>query len=65
MHDKYVHISIAANRDIFFFDLNRHRLFPSHYVLLNDVRREVLRFGCIARSGTLSIISENKTVSTA
>ena len=45
------------------YDFREDEVLPTLYVLLNHVTREGLEFVCVARTGTVSIFSDNETVS--
>ena len=45
------------------YDFREGDVLPTPYVLLNDVAREGLEFACVTRTGSVSIFSDNETVS--
>ena len=51
---------IADDRDVLYESSGQ---LPTPYIVLNDPRSEGLTFTCITRSGTLTVTSENTTVS--
>jgi hypothetical protein len=48
-------------RDVVLYDFREDEVLPTLYVLLNHVTREGLGFVCVARTGTVSIFSDNET----
>ena len=56
-------LSVSEERDVVLYDFREDEVLPTLYVLLNHVSREGLEFVCVARTGTVSIFSDNETVS--
>ena len=48
--------------DVAYFSFSNEDFLPNGYILLNNFRAEGLSFVCVTRSGTLSILSEDKNV---
>ena len=56
-------LSITEERDVVFYDFRESAILPDSYIMLNVPQREGLEFACISRAGSVSISSENQTVS--